>query len=367
MLVDSLIEIQPAGRIGGKVVWEWHAWDHLVQDHDKTKPNYGDVAAHPELIDANFARNAGGGFFNFFGGPPKPKKAESDKSKKEETKKAAEEDKKSSEEDIEKLKGLGYIGQSGGKKFEGFFPDWLHVNGISYNEKFDQIMISVREFNEVWIIDHSTTTAEAASHKGGKYGKGGDLLYRWGNPLAYRAGTAQDQRLFQQHDTHWIPKGLPGEGHMLVFNNGGGRPDGRYSSVDEVVLPVDASGNYPREPGKPFGPTEAEWSFTEKRKSNFFAMLMSGAQRLPNGNTLIATGFYGSIFEVTPKNEVVWNYLVPSDLPQGMGPFMFLAGPGNPIFRAYRYGKDHPGLANRDLTPGELISIVVENDKEKEE
>src|SRR5262249_3692287 len=154
----------------------------------------------------------------------------------------------------DKLRGIGYVGATGtSKRFAGMFPDWTHVNAVSYNAKYDQVMISVREFNEIWILDHSTTTEQAASHTGGRSGKGGDLLYRWGNPRAYRAGSTGDQRLFAQHDAHWIPDGLPGAGHLLVFNNGGGRPDGNYSSVDEVELPTpDSQGHYDLKTGTAF-------------------------------------------------------------------------------------------------------------------
>ena len=62
------------------------------------------------------------------------------------------------------------------------------VNSVDYNEAFDQIILSSHNFNEIWVIDHSTTTAQAASHSGGNSGMGGDLLYRWGNPRAYRYG-----------------------------------------------------------------------------------------------------------------------------------------------------------------------------------
>ena len=68
--------------------------------------------------------------------------------------------------------------------------------------------MSARWFNEVWIIDHSTSTEEAASHVGGKHGKGGDLIYRWGNPYAYFAGLPSDQVFFGQHDARWIPETL---------------------------------------------------------------------------------------------------------------------------------------------------------------
>jgi len=305
ILVDSLIEISPAGKTGGKIVWEWHLWDHLVQDHDKSKPNYGDVAAHPERIDVNFSfpRGAGAAMDIFARAvAPTPKKDDARKNG-------------SKNDASAKLSGIGYVGPGGGsKKFLGFIRDWNHVNSVSYHPKLDQLMLSSREFSEIWIIDHGTTTAEAKGRSGGRCGKGGDLLYRWGNPSTYRAGTAAQQRLFYQHDAQWIPEGLPGAGHLLVFNNGP-RPTGPYSSVDEVVLPVGLDGRYEHTPGKAYGPEQTLWSYTAPRKSDFYARFMSGTQRLPNGNTLVSTGFSGSIFEVTPEKEVVWNYIVPPDSP----------------------------------------------------
>src|SRR5262249_61664741 len=101
-------------------------------------------------------------------------------------------------EELKKLQAIGYIGGVG-RKPQRVYPDWTHVNAVAYNPALDQIMLSVPEFGELWVIDHGTTKAEAAGHKGGRYGKGGDLLYRWGNPRAYRAGTVRDQKLFSQH------------------------------------------------------------------------------------------------------------------------------------------------------------------------
>ena len=60
--------------------------------------------------------------------------------------------------------------------------DWLHTNGIDYNAEYDLIVLSVPRMNELWVIDHSTTTEEALGSTGGRWGKGGDLLWRWGNP-----------------------------------------------------------------------------------------------------------------------------------------------------------------------------------------
>jgi hypothetical protein len=280
---DSLVEIQPTGPTTGKVVWEWHLWDHLVQDFDKTKANYGNVRDRPELVNINYGEDD----------LPAPRAARP--------------------------------GQATSARPARGNPDWTHFNGVAYNPELDQIVVSVHAFSEFWIIDHSTTTAQAASHTGGRSGKGGDLLYRWGNPRAYRAGTKADQKLFRQHNAHWIARGLPGQGHLLVFNNGSGRPGGNYSSVDELVLPVDAQGRYTSKPGTAFGPDKSVWSYSAPKKSDFYSSFISGTQRLPNGNTLICSGANGTIFEVTPDKEIVWKYVNPSkrEMPSGA-----LAPPG---------------------------------------
>jgi hypothetical protein len=279
LIPDSVVEIKPTGKTTGQVVWEWHLWDHLIQDFDKTKANYGKVAEHPELVNINYGEDE-------LTPNPTPKDGP-DKSKS----KAGANPTPSRQTRVN--------------------PDWTHFNGVAYNAELDQLAVSVHAFSEFWIIDHSTTTAEAAGHTGGKSGKGGDLLYRWGNPRAYRAGTKADQKLFSQHNAHWIPRGHPGEGHLLVFNNGGGRPDGTYSSVDELVLPADSEGRYLCKPGKAYGPDKPVWSYSAPTKSDFYSSFISGAQRLPNGNTLICSGANGTVFEVTPEKEIVWKYVNP--------------------------------------------------------
>jgi hypothetical protein len=233
------------------------------------------------------------------------------------------------------------------------------MNSIDYNATFDQIMLSVRGNSEVWIIDHSTTMAEAAGHTGGKSGKGGDLLYRWGNPRAYGAGTQSDQKLYQQHDAEWIPAGYPGAGNITVFNNGLGR---NYSTVDEFTPPVDAAGNYTLAAGKAFGPTDFTWTYKANPPASLFAEAISGAQRLPNGNTLIDDGTHGTFIEVTASGETVWKYVSPvvrtGPLTQGEAIPLDPARAGelmNGVFRIYRYAPDYPGLAGRDLTPGSPI------------
>jgi hypothetical protein len=314
VLPDSIVEVKPTGKTAGEVVWEWHLWDHLVQDHDATKANYGDVASHPELVDINFVESPMGPG----PGPPGPvaKKAGPAPDPAKDAMKKAE---------AEKLKTIGYVG-SPRARAQRVNPDWTHVNSVDYNAELDQIVISVHEFSEIWIIDHSTTKAEAAGHTGGRSGKGGDLLYRWGNPRVYRAGTKGDQTLFAQHNAQWIRRGLPGEGHLLVFNNGGHRPDGNYSSVDELVLPVDAQGRYKLESGAAFGPKKPVWSYSAANRPDFYAFFISGAHRLSNGNTFICSGPNGTLFEVTPEKQVVWKYVNP--VKGGFGPGGF--GPGGP-------------------------------------
>jgi len=292
---EHVVEVQPFGSSGGIVVWEWHVWDHLIQDYDPTRPDHGVVADHPELIDLNFTSNPG--------------------------------------------------------------ADWLHSNGMDYNAELDQIIVSVRNFSEFWVIDHSTTTAQAAGHTGGDSGRGGDLLYRWGNPRAYGRGLVGDQQLFVQHDSQWIPTGSPGAGEILVFNNGSGRPGGNHSTVDQIVTPVDEFGDYLLDQGAAFGPAAPIWTYAADPLTSFYATNTSGAQRLPNGNTLICHGPGGTFFEVTSELEVVWRYINPINV---VGPIE-QGSPAlqNSVFRAYRYGTDYPAFEGRDLSPGDPLEQYV--------
>jgi len=311
---DFVVEVKPTGKTTGEIVWEWHIWDHLIQDHDSSKAHYGDVASHPELIDVNYTEGWA---------------------------------EQLSDKEVEKLRSLGYLGPAPRRGPGPVGPDWTHTNSVDYNAQLDQIVLSVHAFSEIWIIDHSTTSAEAAGHTGGRSGKGGDLLYRWGNPLAYRAGTVADQQFFAQHDASWIPPGLPGDGHILVFNNGRGRPGGNYSSVDEIVLPVDKQGRYAREAGRAYGPKEPVWSYVSK--ADFYSMHISGAQRLPNGNTLVCSGERGMLLEVTPRKEVVWKYANPVGGGPGPGGFGFPPPGGGPD------GFGGPGRAGNLPQPGQIM------------
>ena len=236
---------------------------------------------------------------------------------------------------------------------------WNHMNSLDYNASLDQIVLSVRGNNEIWIIDHSTTKAEAAGHTGGRSGKGGDLLYRWGNPAAYRRGADADRQLVQQHDAQWVPDGYPGAGHITIFNNGYERG---WSSLEEIVPPIDANGRYLLAPGKAFGPEKPVWHHEAKTRTDFFSSEISGAHRLPNGNTLVCAGVIGNLFEVTPTGETVWQYVNPmvrdGILAQGELPGKDVRGHlWNAVFKVHRYAPDYPGLKGRDLTPKGVIEL----------
>ena len=304
MLPDCLVEVKPTRPYGGTVVWEWHMWDHMIQDFSAAKSNYygtGGVALHPELIDVN---------------------------------------------------GTGQMIQQ----------FWNHVNGIDYNAQFDQIMLSVRNNSELFVIDHSTTTAQAAGHTNGLYNKGGDILYRWGCAAQYDRGASSPQQLFQQHHTHWIETNCPGAGNILIFNNGIGRG---YSSVNEIVPPVDSSGFYSRTASAAFGPGTSVWTYVGSPATNFYSAEISGAQRLPNGNTLICEGVKGNLFEVTTNGVTVWQYTCPeatAPLAQGSS---IPADPGrdgqymNAVFRVTRYPTNFAGFAGKDLTPRGTIETYT--------
>lgn len=284
---DHIVEVEPSGSSGGNVVWEWHVWDHMVQNFDSTKDNFGSVVGNPGLLSINYP---------------------------------------------------GYKSS----------VDWTHLNSASYNAGFDQIMLSSREFSEIWIIDHSTTTEEARGHTAGKYGKGGDLLYRWGNPLSYGYGSEEDQYLKQQHDAQWIADGLPGAGNILIFNNAN-------LTVDEIVPPVNEHGNYIG--GAPWGPQEPLWYYSISSRS--LCNVMSGAERMPNGNTLIAYGPSGVFSEVKPDGEIVWSYVNPvtDKGPVKQGEIVKKNPPMNQVYKIRRYPLDYPAFLNRDLTPQGPIEL----------
>ena len=270
------IELQDDGNGGANIVWEWHLWDHMCQDvNSGIASNYvSSISEHPELIDINML-SAGD-------------------------------------------------------------DDWFHVNGVDYNEDLDQIVFSSRFASEIYIIDHSTTTAEAASHTGGASGMGGDILYRWGNPLNY--GISGIQVIESAvHDARWIEDdGRPNGGFLQVFNNcGAGCTGGQgqgppvaNSTIDGIDTPWDATTNtYLRTPGQAFAPN----SYTTRYECAYSASGQSASDRMSNGNIYVnasgGQGGAGVMYEVDAVTEqIIW------------GPY------NSDSQKGFRYECDYPGI-----------------------
>ncbi len=259
-----------------EIVWVWRLWDHLLARGQEPDE-------HPELVDPNFDPNFDS---------------------------------------------------------RSVASDWTHANAVAYNAGLDQVILSIRNLSELWILDHGTTTEEAAGHVGGRRGRGGDLLYRWGNPAAY--GMEGERQLWGQHNARWIEDGFVGAGNILVFDNGdrNARP---YSAVVEIGPPLGPDGSYPINRGFAFGPEEPAWRYVATPPESLFAPFISGAQRLPNGNTLICDGPAGRFLEVTREGETVWSYTVTNG---GAADETGIA-----VFRAERYERGHSGLAGRASSP----------------
>lgn len=233
---EKIIEVHPTGPNTGDIVWEWKAWDHLCQRHDSTKDNYVPlVKNNPQLIHINYR----------------------------------------------------------------LIQDFIHLNGIDYNAALDQIVVSSYVFSEIWVIDHSTTSAEAAGHTGGNSGHGGDLIYRWGNPQAY---GLTDTAIFKvAHDAHWIPPDNPYfPNYLCAFNNLGGADS--CSSTDIFHPPYNGY-NYDMTPGQACGPATYAWRYTDRQT----AATEGSSQQLPNGNTLVCLSGRDTIREVDISGNVLWN------------------------------------------------------------
>jgi Arylsulfotransferase (ASST) len=216
-----------------QIVWEWRSWEHIIQDTNSSSLNFGNINERPEKININYNLIENG--------------------------------------------------------------DIMHANGIDYDPIKDVIFISVFRFSEVWVIDHSTTTQQASNNSGGNYNKGGDLLYRFGNPSAYN--NLQGERIFyNNHTPNFLKKGEKGEGNVLVYNNG---TNNLQSIIYELKMP-DIYNLIPNSNNEP----QVIWSFTDP---DLYSGKISGASRLANGNTLICEGDFG-FWEVTENGEIAWKY-----------------------------------------------------------
>lgn len=288
--LDKIIELQPIGNNGASIVWEWKFKDHLIQDFNSAKLNYGVVQNHPELLNINFINN------------------------------------------------------------ETF--DYTHVNGIDYNANLDQIIISARNLSEIYIIDHSTTTSEAASHSGGVFNKGGDFLWRWGNSQVYGQGDNNNQKLFLQHDPKWVSAGYLDEGKITVFNNQNSNT--AIESSIHLITPEIINLEYTKT-NSIFNPQTSEWSWNGSiRGSTVMERIQSGTHSLPNGNLIICETSKGRISEITKSGTIMWSYVNPNG-EQLYNQFDIITLSGNSIFRGEKYPENYIGFTGKDLTPSGLI------------
>ncbi len=282
---DTVVELD--GETG-EVVWEWRISDHAIQDRIQNLDSYGVIEDNPGKLDIYRVSD-----------------------------------------------------------FDWEFDEYFMINGMDYNPELDQIALSVRKMGEVIIIDHSTTTAEAKTSKGGRYGQGGDILYRWGNPENYGRGTEADRRLYYQHNPNWIQYG-PHKGKLMIFNNNLNRPgqtfDNLYSQFEIISPDVDGEGFYNLPSASPFRPMDADTTFSGE-DLEFYSGYTSGAKVLPNGNIFVTTGRDDTMREFTPQGELVWQYNIPRS---------------RYIFRAEKYSVDHPAFEGKDLTPG--FTVESSND-----
>ena len=248
MWSEIILEVAPVYPDSYEVVWAWHLWDHLIQDADSLLPNYGQISQHPERMNINFGT---------VGGLNAPNTSNA---------------------------------------------DWLHFNSLDYNPYLDQILISARNSNEIYIIDHSTTTEQAAGHSEGNHGRGGNFLYRWGNPEAYGMGDSLDQKLFWNHEANWIDNNCPDSGKVMIFNNGYRRIGPDYSSIEILVIPdslrVNNTGTY--DPPQFFS--------TMVLDDSLFITRIGGAFQLPDGSILASISLRNRIIEFDPGGGIVWQY-----------------------------------------------------------
>jgi len=327
--VDAVVEVD----MDGNIVWEWWFFDHVIQDVDPTKANYvgkgKTIADYPGRLNLNL--------------PGKPVRG-----------------------------------------------DWLHCNSLDYNAELDQIVINSVQ-GEFYVIDHGHTfvAGDAKASIAKAAGPAGDFLYRFGDPARYAKGdppsilenwtksTTGQKQIGGSHDVQWIKPGLPGAGNLLVFNNGqylfeatpqsyifeingmldaAGRNAGRYVDPPDAGYHVVTSPHDTHKSPKRIS-NHIVWTYGSKSNQGFFSHIGSGCQRLPNGNTLICADTEGHFIEVTPEGELVWEYVSPVTKTHGIVKVLPDSVPmTNAVFRAYRYGPDHPALKGRDLTPKGTIT-----------
>ncbi len=273
---EKLVELKPTGLNTADIVWQWDLWDHLCQNTNPSLPNYvSSFLDNPHMLNINYLNNK---------------------------------------------------------------SDWVHMNGVDYNEELDQIALSSHFLNEMWVIDHSLSRAETKKNTGGKYDVGGGFLYRWGNPAAY--GASGPTILKVVHDAHWVPKGRPRAGYLAGVNNQG--VSNNQTALDYYKTSWDGT-KYVRTQSAAYQPATYEF----RHAANGYTSNMGSCQELPNGNLLVCLATAAKVYEVDSTGKQLWQY-------QGM----------MPIPQAFRYSKcyiENPvatvSSSRTMLDPGESANL----------
>jgi len=189
--------------------------------------------------------------------------------------------------------------------------DFTHMNSVE--ELPDgNILVGFRNIDTICIIEKPS----------------GKVIWQWGR------GEVSHQHYPTMLDN----------GNILLFDNGVHRKNDSLITYSRGVE-VNPETN------------KIEWEYVADPPQSFYAALISGCQRFPNGNTLICEGPRGRVFEVTKDGEKVWEYLNPfyaTHLSVGKQPSILPWRHSNALFRAYRYPPDFPGLKGKELNPEKL-------------
>jgi hypothetical protein len=243
---DKIVEVD---GVNGQIVWEWRFIDHTVQNTNSSLSNFGDPSSTPNKFN------------------------------------------------------IAVPGSQG-------YSDWQHLNGIDYNPERDQIVLSCKHLKEIFVIDHSTTTAEAKTGSGGLSGKGGDFLYRWGNPSNYgKTGSTfgvlhdaawglneiyQAQRLDPSGDNYHAYANM-----ISVWSN--------TNKAGMCIIPpyIDSSYLFSYTEGSAYLPE----NYYKKVAITGNSTNEGGNHMLPNGNMMLFAGVGAStVYEKDSTGATIWSY-----------------------------------------------------------
>jgi hypothetical protein len=208
--------------------------------------------------------------------------------------------------------------------------DWMHMNSMSAlgpNKWFDSGDERFHPNNIIW--DGRQTNILAITDK-----KTGEIVWQVGPDYDATPALKKLGQFIGQHHVHMVPKGLPGEGNILGFDNGG---SAGYGAPNPGATTGNRNALRDHSRVVEFDPTTLEvvWRYTALEAgfvmpgdaNKFYSSYISSAQRLPNGNTLVTEGADGRLFEVTSEYEIVWEYI---------SPYFGKNRNRNMVYRAYR-------------------------------